>query len=264
MAVAPPPSKIDWSTTIPTLVGSLSSFLGAGFILICYMILPQKRHFRHALIINLAVADFINATNNSVSGLWIVILHRKIQNGPACVANGFIGQLSVQATDCSILMIAVITMLFLKQASAAQDATMRLKVLLCAATWVLPATTAFIALGMHLYHPVAGNWCWIQQKPTYLRYVLTHMWRFVVIAASTGIYIYIYIFLQRHFRNVKVIGNRSYGDDSQSSIVGPRDGFLRRGSAPRKESYGFRKLSGKHASAVLLQVSIPPHMITDA
>ena len=252
MAVSPPPSKIDWPTTIPTLVGSLSSFLGAGFILICYMILPQKRHFRHALIINLAVADFINATNNSVSGLWIVILHRKIQNGPACVANGFIGQLSVQATDCSILMIAVITMLFLKQASAAQDATMRLKVLLCAATWVLPATTAFIALGMHLYHPVAGNWCWIQQKPTYLRYVLTHMWRFVVIAASTGIYIYIYICLQRHFRNVKVIGNRSYGDDSQSSIVGPRDAFLRRGSAPRKESYGFRKLSGKHASAVLL------------
>lgn len=47
---------IDLPLVIVTLTGSLLSLLGTAFILICYLILPQKRHIRHALIINLTVA----------------------------------------------------------------------------------------------------------------------------------------------------------------------------------------------------------------
>lgn len=250
--------SIDWSTTIPTLIGSISSLLGAGFILLCYCILPQKRHFRHALIINLAVADFINALNNSSSGLWLVIQQQKLQDGPGCVSNGFIGQLSVQATDCSILMIAIVTLLHLRQVLTAQDASMLAKVLLCGSAWVLPVITSFTALGLGLYHPVQGNWCWIQARPTYLRYVLTHMWRFVIIVASTGIYVYIYIHLKRHFKHMKVMGNLSYGDASHGSGNHDRlmdqggsgnhsvlDSALQKGAGLRKGSHGFRKLSGR-------------------
>jgi hypothetical protein len=39
-----------------TLAGSLSSFVGSAFILICYAILPIDYHFRHVLIINLSIA----------------------------------------------------------------------------------------------------------------------------------------------------------------------------------------------------------------
>jgi hypothetical protein len=240
---------IDWATTIPNLIGSLSSFLGAGFILLCYCLLPQKRHFRHALIINLAIADFTNALNNSSSGLWLVIRQTPIVDSPACVANGFIGQLSVQATDCSILMIAIITLLSLRQVVTAQDASLMSKVLVCATAWVLPVITSFIALGLDLYHPVRGNWCWIQSRPTYMRYVLTHMWRFVVILGSSGIYIYIYLHLKRHFKKIKVLGGQSYGADSQVAEEAADATHSRKGSIGlRRGSSGFRKLSGKLTS----------------
>ncbi|KAI9838738.1 MAG: hypothetical protein M1838_004538 [Thelocarpon superellum] len=189
-----------------TVIGSLLSFIGAGFILICYALLPQKRHFRHALIINLAISDFINGLNNSVSGLYIVARHSDMVDGPGCVANGFIGQLSVQATDCTILLIAGVTLLGLRNSLVIPDASTSAKIMLCCTTWILPIITSFTALGLKLYHPVNGNWCWIQQEPTYLRYVLTHMWRFFVIVASTGIYIYIYFYLRRHFREIRMLG----------------------------------------------------------
>ena len=38
------------------LTGSISSALGAGFIALCYLILPLRKHFRHSLILNLAIA----------------------------------------------------------------------------------------------------------------------------------------------------------------------------------------------------------------
>ena len=37
-------------------IGSTSSFLGATFMIVCYLLLPMKRHFRHTLILNLAVS----------------------------------------------------------------------------------------------------------------------------------------------------------------------------------------------------------------
>lgn len=53
-------TDIDLPLVIVTLTGSLLSFLGTAFILICYLILPQKRHIRHALIINLTVAGMLD------------------------------------------------------------------------------------------------------------------------------------------------------------------------------------------------------------
>lgn len=37
-----------------------------------------------------------------------------------------------------------------------------------------------------------------------MRYVLTHMWRFMVIIASTGIYVHIYLALQRRYKKFKI------------------------------------------------------------
>ncbi len=69
--MAPTPAGLDLPRVIPTLIGSLLSMLGAGFILVCYAILPQKRHFRHALIINLAVAGELAAPYLLESNLQI-------------------------------------------------------------------------------------------------------------------------------------------------------------------------------------------------
>lgn len=41
---------------IVTAVASITSVIGSGFILVCYSILPLDYHFRHVLILNLAVS----------------------------------------------------------------------------------------------------------------------------------------------------------------------------------------------------------------
>jgi hypothetical protein len=81
-------------------------------------------------------------------------------------------------------------------------------ILLCASAWFVPIITSmpiltllhpkmiayedegFIALFSGWYHPVSGNWCWIQDSLTYLRHVLTHGWRFVIVFIVTGLCIH--------------------------------------------------------------------------
>jgi len=38
------------------ITGGFLTALGAGFIILCYILLDFKAHFRHAMILNLAVA----------------------------------------------------------------------------------------------------------------------------------------------------------------------------------------------------------------
>lgn len=71
----------------------------------------------------------------------------------------------------------------------------RITAILVATPWVLPTITSLTALMLHYYHPVSGNWCWIQAKPKYLRYVFTHGWRFVfiIIILVMGVRIRLYV-----------------------------------------------------------------------
>ena len=41
---------------IPTFIGSAVSFLGTAMALVLHIIIPPKRHFRHALIVSLLIA----------------------------------------------------------------------------------------------------------------------------------------------------------------------------------------------------------------
>ena len=58
MAAVPLPVKpIDYAVAVPSLIGSLLSAVGAGFIVLAYIVLPlNARHVRHILILNLATA----------------------------------------------------------------------------------------------------------------------------------------------------------------------------------------------------------------
>lgn len=54
--MSPTIKGLPLAVAIIEFTGSTLSFIGASFIIICYLLLPMKRHFRHALILNLAVA----------------------------------------------------------------------------------------------------------------------------------------------------------------------------------------------------------------
>ncbi|CAN9339066.1 unnamed protein product [Alternaria sp. RS040] len=206
----------DLTVAIPTLVGSLLSAVATSCVLISYIVYAdQQRSFRHALVLNLALAEFINSLNNSISGIYAIVNRGNIAEGPACSLNGWVGQWSVQAADFSILAIAVVTLLTITRKTYMPNASLLSKVLICASVWVIPTITATAAAGLEELKPVSGNWCWISGKRTDLRYALGHGWRFSIILGTIGIYIYIWVYMRRHFIQLhNLSGGRSYGQGS--------------------------------------------------
>jgi hypothetical protein len=103
------------------------------------------------------VTDFINATCNSVSGA-IYVRDKQLYPGPSCAFSGWLNQLSVQATDISVLAISMATLLVVTQRGRVADASTQTKTILCLSIWIMPLITSTTALGMGEIKPVSGNW----------------------------------------------------------------------------------------------------------
>ncbi|KAM0323259.1 hypothetical protein ACHAQA_008850 [Verticillium albo-atrum] len=199
-----------------TLAGSLLSCAATTCVLTSFAIYRhQMRSFRHALVLNLSVAEFINSLNNSISGT-IYVRTRALQPGAACAVNGLVGQLSVQAADFSILAIALVTLLTVTGTVYMPKASIARKTAICLAVWVVPVVTSVTAFLMGQMTPVGGNWCWISAKRPDLRYALTHGWRFAVIFSTMAIYVYIWMYLRRHFSFMRSAQRWSYGSTGDS------------------------------------------------
>lgn len=161
--------------------------------------------------------------------------------GPACTINGFVGQLSVQAADFSILVIAVVTLLTITRTTYMPAASTLRKCLICGSVWITPLTTATIATAMGKMGPVSGNWCWILKESTGLRYALTHGWRIAIIFCTAAIYIFVWWYMDRHFRSL--VSTMSAGKTtvaSKESWYQRRRGFKKMGHGAGAAQPGHR------------------------
>ncbi|KAG6000613.1 hypothetical protein E4U21_005286 [Claviceps maximensis] len=195
---------------IPTFVGSLLSCVASFTALVLHITLPPKRHFRHALILNLLVADFFNSLNNFVSGAIVIsdgyTRTAKAYVTPACAANAWIGQFTVQAVDFNILIISIVVLLAVFRTHLLSQASPRNTMILCVAAWIPGLITSNIGWALGAYGHVSGNWCWIRRDRLVLRYALTHGWRIAIFVATIVIYTVIYVRLTRVFGILR-IGN---------------------------------------------------------
>jgi hypothetical protein len=163
--------------------------------------------------------------NNTISGA-IAIFRRHdeapLGPGPACVANAYIGQFSVQAIDFNILIISLTVLLTVRQPRFMMEPPWWQIVLVCALPWIPPLITgefprdmplhdstnvtlpANVGLAFNVYGPVSGNWCWVTAEHFAMRYLLTHAWRIAIFVATIGIYTYIYIYLMRAYGKLDV------------------------------------------------------------
>ncbi|ODA77333.1 hypothetical protein RJ55_06961 [Drechmeria coniospora] len=211
-------TNIHLIVAIPTLIGSLLSFLANFTALLLHILYPPQRHFRHALIVNLFIADLINSLNNTVSGFYFLARgYNSIHATPdaKCIANAWIGQLSVQAVDFNILIISIVVLLTVFNSHRSFAHSTLSTVLVCAAAWVPGLITSNIALGLDAYGYVSGNWCWIKADRLGLRYALTHGWRIIIFVATILIYTCIYIHLKRTFGKLRMSNNFSSSLQSQ-------------------------------------------------
>ncbi|KAH7058925.1 G protein-coupled glucose receptor regulating Gpa2-domain-containing protein [Macrophomina phaseolina] len=203
----------DPAISIPTLIGSFLSCLATSCVLISYTVFsqPQQLPLRHVLVLNLALAEFINSLNNSVSGIYVIAHRHEVAAGTSCELNGFIGQLSVQAADFSILAIALITLFTVIKKSYLPSTSSFRKIVVCGLVWFVPLITSSTAAGLRVLQPVSGNWCWITKDRTDLRYALGHGWRFSIIIATILIYGYIYFYIQHHFSSNRALRLSVFG-----------------------------------------------------
>lgn len=132
--------------------------------------------------------------------------------GFSCYLNGWIGQLSVQAADFSVLAIAIVTVLTINFDSRVLNSTLEQQRLVCGLVWLTPLITATIALATDKIEPVTGNWCWIAREPLYLRYVLGHGWRFAIFLIVIGVYISVFFHIRSRLsqRNKSPTLDRTY------------------------------------------------------
>lgn len=90
------------------LTGSSLSLVATLLVLLTFAVYHQEqRTFRHILVLNLTIAEFINSLNATLSGSYFLAT-KKLTPGMLCSVNGWIGQVSVQAGDFSMLAIAVV------------------------------------------------------------------------------------------------------------------------------------------------------------
>ncbi|KAI1112466.1 G protein-coupled glucose receptor regulating Gpa2-domain-containing protein [Nemania sp. NC0429] len=194
----------DEAIAAATLAGSVLSFMATACVLGCFVVFNKnQRSFRHGLIFNLALSDFINSVNNTISGA-IYIRDRASYPGAACRFNGWIGQVSVQATDFSILAIGVSTLLVVAQKTQPGKISGWRIVFVCVSVWIIPLITGTIATALGVMVPVGNNWCWIAADRTDLRYALTHGWRLAVFFITVLIYAYIYWYFKRHMKSMLI------------------------------------------------------------
>ncbi|KAJ3567864.1 hypothetical protein NPX13_g6623 [Xylaria arbuscula] len=152
--------------------------------------------------------DFINSANNTISGA-IYVRDHALYSGAACRFNGWIGQVSVQATDFSILAIGISTLLVVARMTQPAKISRLQIICVCLSVWIIPLTTGTVATALGVMVPVNNNWCWIAADRTDLRYALTHGWRLAVFFLTVLIYAYIYWFFQRHMKSMLIAEPRS-------------------------------------------------------
>lgn len=137
-------ARLFLSLRAPPLRLSISSSLQNGTCVklsssICCLQVSQQSISDKALWSTDQNSDWINSLNNTISGFVLVSSRdEQLHAGPACTANGYIGQLSVQAVDFNILVISAIVLSTVYKQRLMAEPSKKELCLICGLPWVMP------------------------------------------------------------------------------------------------------------------------------
>ncbi|PMD39780.1 hypothetical protein L207DRAFT_634295 [Hyaloscypha variabilis F] len=178
------------------LTVSIVSALGAGWIILSFLLFKSLRSFRHQLILGLAISDFWMAINFLSSSAMNLAGHNigKPSQKTFCSFNGFNIQVFVVQTDYWVLSFAVCTYFILAshkdQSSWIQDH----RVVVWCVPWFLSACWAAIGLAVVGYGDI-GAWCWFTSDK--VRILVNFVPRWIIIFILLGLYIRLYFIIHK-------------------------------------------------------------------
>ncbi|KAJ3102703.1 hypothetical protein HDU96_009544 [Phlyctochytrium bullatum] len=250
---SPTPSSIDTGySTVSNVTAATSTFdfqkwsdLTAKFnfasstlsavtvfiVLVVMAISPRARsagnRARTVLLLLLFSADFVNAFFNSISGY--MRLQSRLEPGNFCNFQGFIGQVSIQASDLATFALALVTFAVAQSATSLDTLSTRLRQVEAMAFWMpLPilliplatATTGYLVVGM----APTGSWCWFAKDPkpkaTIIRYAMTHGPRMFMILCIVLLYSVLFWAFRKRIREQEELVSKEAGWSQTSSNLG--------------------------------------------
>lgn len=173
------------------LVVSLLSVIGAGWIILSFLLFRSVRTFRHQLILGLAISDLwmaINFMSSTAVNLSGYLLSEKPQK-PFCSFNGFMTQLFVVQTDYWVLMIAICTFLILANYKHQSSWIQEHRIVLWCLPWGFSTLWAALGLGIAGYGNI-GAWCWFTSDRT--RLLVNFIPRWIIILVILALYLRLY------------------------------------------------------------------------
>ncbi|KAH7141511.1 hypothetical protein B0J13DRAFT_637243, partial [Dactylonectria estremocensis] len=194
--------------SVVVLIVSISSILGAGWIILSFCCFRTLRSFRHRLILGLAISDFIMALNFLLS--TSMNINNKYIGAPEqamfCSFNGFMTQVFVIQTDYWVLTISVCTYLILADHKHLTGWVQDHEVMLMIVPWALSLLWAGIGLKLTGYGDI-GAWCWFTSDE--VRLFVNFVPRWVIILSILAMYSRLYWVLRKAHRSLLSFGDSS-------------------------------------------------------
>ncbi|KAH6709241.1 G protein-coupled glucose receptor regulating Gpa2-domain-containing protein [Leptodontidium sp. MPI-SDFR-AT-0119] len=239
MAVLSAPSSPYeiWVLSVVIVVVSVLSALGAGWIILSFLLFKSLRTFRHQLILGLAISDFWMAIN-FLSSASINISGSNIgspREKNFCSFNGFMIQVFVVQTDYWVLSIAICTYLILASHKTQSSWVQDHKLVIWIVPWFLSLLWAAIGLAVVGYGNI-GAWCWFTSDR--VRLLVNFLPRWLIIIVILALYIRLYFIIRKaHSRFM------SFDDEGDDAI----------GSLQQTESDSSRLRSGNGSGSLPTQ-----------
>ncbi|KAH6675579.1 G protein-coupled glucose receptor regulating Gpa2-domain-containing protein [Halenospora varia] len=196
MGVLSAPSSPEQVRTLNTVIVIVSVFsaVGAGWIILSFLLFKTLRTFRHQLILGLAISDFwmaINFLSSAAVNLGPTTIGAP-KSKPFCSFNGFMIQVFVVQTDYWVLTIAVCTYLILANHKHQSSWIQEHRIVIWAFPWFLSTLWAAIGLAVVGYGDI-GAWCWFTSDT--VRLLVNFIPRWLIIISILGLYVRLYFII---------------------------------------------------------------------
>ncbi|KAF2496188.1 family A G protein-coupled receptor-like protein [Lophium mytilinum] len=178
------------------LIVSIISALGAGWIIISFILFRSVRTFRHQLILGLAISDFLMAINfmsSSAVNISGHIISEKPQE-KFCDFNGFMTQVFVVQTDYWVLLIAVCTFFIVANHKRQSTWVQEHRIILWCLPWGFSILWAALGMGLIGYGDI-GAWCWFTSDK--VRLLVNFIPRWLIILTLLALYARLYLLIHK-------------------------------------------------------------------
>ncbi|TGO63145.1 hypothetical protein BCON_0015g00740 [Botryotinia convoluta] len=200
----------------------------ASSILAFYWFVRMRRSFRHDLIMLLIQSDMFKALWFMVFPI-VIFLHGPVaDDSKFCQISGFFLALGIEASDTSVLMVAVHTALYIfKPRSSSGEGGLYPYRRIAYTIWIVfPLLTASLAfVNNHEAYVGQGTYCYLPVRPFWYRLALSWIPRYIIFITIVTVYVSIYFYVRFRFRGFE-------NSHSQDSCDSTRRNQVRRSLPP--------------------------------